>query len=62
MMKNIKWPFLLVALAAVLCMMGTGIAIGLRSPLGVIITLFAFIIAMGFGFKMKKKMRENGML
>lgn len=61
-MKDIKWSFLLIALAAVFCMMGTGIAIGLRSPLGVIVTLFAFISVMGVGFKIKKKMRESGTL
>lgn len=61
-MKNIKWPFLLFAFAAAACMMGTGIAIGERSVPGIILTLIALILVMGFGFTIKKKMRESGKL
>lgn len=61
-MKEIKWPFLFLALAAVACIMGTGIAIGYRSPLGIFITLIAFVAVMGLGFKTKKKYRESGKL
>jgi hypothetical protein len=43
-------------------MMGTGIAISYRSIWGVLATLAALVIVMGFGFTTKKKMREQGKL
>lgn len=61
-MSEIKWPLLFFAIAAAACMMGTGIAVGFRSTMGIIISIIALIIVMGFGFKTKKKMRENGQL
>ncbi|MDQ0155863.1 YlaF family protein [Robertmurraya andreesenii] len=61
-MRGIKWPFLCLALAATLSMMGIGIAIGVRSPLWIAVTLFAFISVMGLGFMTKRKMREKGNL
>lgn len=59
-MKQIQWPFLILAFAAVACMMGTGVAISYGSTLGIIGTLLAFVLIMGLGFKTKKKMREAG--
>lgn len=61
-MKQIKWPLLFFAFASAACMIWTGIAIGFRSPLGTVASLIALVIVMGFGFKTKKKMRENGEL
>ncbi|WP_075981067.1 YlaF family protein [Bacillus massilinigeriensis] len=61
-MKKVKWLFLLFAIAAAACMMGTGIAIGQRNAPGIFITLFCLILVMGFGFSLKKKMRESGKL
>lgn len=61
-MKQIKWPFLLLAIAAVLSMMGIGIAISYRSILGISLAIVAVILVMGFGFMTKKKMRESGEL
>lgn len=61
-MNQIKWPFLFLALGAVVCLIGTGIAVSFRSPIGIILTLIAFIFVMGFGFITKKKMRESGKL
>lgn len=43
-------------------MIGIGIAIGERSVMGVIASIIALVIVMGFGFKKKKKMREAGEL
>lgn len=59
-MSQIKWPFLFLALAAVICLMGTGIAVSYRSVIGIIFSIIAFILVMGFGFVTKKKMRESG--
>ncbi|MEK3989415.1 MULTISPECIES: YlaF family protein [Robertmurraya] len=61
-MKSIKWPLLFFALASAACMMGTGIAISYRSIGGILASLAALVIVMGFGFTTKKKMREQGKL
>lgn len=61
-MKQIKWPLLFFAIAAASCMIGIGIAIGVRSVFGVIACIVALIFVMGFGFKKKKQMREAGEL
>lgn len=61
-MKQIKWPLLAFAIGAALCMMGIGIAVAEKSILGILGTILALIFVMGFGFKTKKKLRENGML
>lgn len=61
-MKNIKWPLLAFAIGAAICMMGIGIAVAERSILGIILSIIALIFVMGYGFKTKKKMREEGLL
>ncbi|MBM4764368.1 YlaF family protein [Bacillus sp. B15-48] len=61
-MKQIKWGFLLLAIAAAASMMGIGVAIGESSILGAVISVIALSISMGYGFKMKKRMQENGEL
>ncbi|MBS4189070.1 YlaF family protein [Bacillus sp. FJAT-49705] len=61
-MKQIKWPLLAFAIAAALCIMGIGIAIAEESIIGILGSIIALVLVMGFGFKTKKKMRENGLL
>ncbi|QED47390.1 YlaF family protein [Cytobacillus dafuensis] len=61
-MKKIKWPLLAFAIAAALCIMGIGIAIAEESMIGILGSIIALVLVMGFGFKTKKKMRENGLL
>ncbi|WP_066289579.1 YlaF family protein [Bacillus sp. FJAT-29937] len=61
-MKQIKWPLLAFAIAAALCMMGIGVAIAEKSIAGILGAILLLIFTMGFGFKTKKKMRENGLL
>jgi hypothetical protein len=60
--KNIKWVFVLYSLAALLCMFAIGISVGLRSIAGVLISILLLIFVMGYGFKTKKKLREQGLL
>jgi len=60
--KNIKWVFVLYALLALLSMFAIGISVGLRSMPGVMISILILIFVMGFGFKTKKKMRDQGLL
>lgn len=59
-MNKIHWPFLWMAIAAVASIMGIGIAIGYRSTLGMLTSVVALILVMGFGFMLKKKIRESG--
>ncbi|MEH7013956.1 YlaF family protein [Neobacillus niacini] len=59
-MKKIKWIFVVYALLAAMSIMGIGVAIGEESFLGVIGSILAFVLVMGFGFKTKAKMRANG--
>lgn len=61
-MGNIKWPLLFLAIVAAVCIMGLGVAIGEESLLGAVVSIAATIITMGFGFKIKKKLRESGEL
>jgi len=61
-LKQIKWPLLAFAIGAALCMMGIGVAIAEKSVIGIFGAIIALILIMGFGFKTKKRLRENGML
>lgn len=54
-MKVSKWIFLLLAFSAAMCMVLIGVAIGMRSTLGIISAVFALMIIMGIGFILKKK-------
>ena len=62
LIKNIKWIFVLYSLAAILAMVGIGLAVGLRSVLGIFAAILLLCLIMGMGFKKKKEMREAGLL
>jgi Family of unknown function (DUF5325) len=59
-MKQIKWIFVAYAILAAFSIMGIGVAIGEESILGVIGSIIALVLVMGFGFKTKAKYRANG--
>jgi arginine exporter protein ArgO len=61
-MKNIKWIFVMYAVLAAVCIMGIGIAISEKSILLAVLTVAAWVFVMGYGFKTKKKYREEGKL
>ncbi|TQR17862.1 YlaF family protein [Psychrobacillus vulpis] len=61
-MGNIKWIFVLFSIAAILSMAFIGIAVALRSIPFIIISIVLLCIVMGYGFKTKKKMRDQGLL
>lgn len=61
-MKQIKWRFLLLAIAAGGSMLGIGISMGQKSLTGAIISIMLLLVIFGFGFSMKKKMINNGEL
>jgi len=61
-MTKVKWPLLIYAVLAAVCIIGIGIAIGEKSIIGAISCILALMVVMGMGFKKKRKMRENGEL
>jgi hypothetical protein len=61
-MKNIKWVFVLYSLGALVSMMLIGVAVGMRSFPLVILFILLLGVVMGFGFKTKKRLREDGKL
>ncbi|ALC86188.1 hypothetical protein AM499_10375 [Bacillus sp. FJAT-22090] len=61
-MGNIKWIFVLFSIGAILSMAFVGIAIALRSIPLVILGLVLLCVVMGYGFKTKKRMRDQGLL
>ena len=60
--KDIKWIFVIYSIAAILSMCAIGVAVGFRSIPGGIAAIIALTLVMGYGFKTKKKMREQGLL
>lgn len=61
-MKDIKWIFVLYSLAAVLSMCAIGVGVGMRSILVPVLGAVALMLIMGNGFKLKRRMREEGTL
>ncbi|WP_421384377.1 YlaF family protein [Bacillus salacetis] len=61
-MKNIKWIFVMYAVLAAVCIMGIGIAISEKSIILAVLAVAAWVLVMGYGFKTKKKYREEGKL
>ncbi|MGF2615497.1 hypothetical protein FZC84_14640 [Rossellomorea vietnamensis] len=61
-MKNIKWIFVMYAVLAAACIMAIGIAVSEKSLFLAALAVAAWIVVMGFGFKTKKKYREEGKL
>jgi hypothetical protein len=55
-MKQIKWVFLLIAIAATGCIMGIGIAIAERSIFGILACIIATMAVFGLGFSLKRKL------
>ncbi|MEI4771200.1 YlaF family protein [Psychrobacillus sp. FJAT-51614] len=61
-MNNIKWVFVLFSIGAILSMAFVGISIALRNIPLIILGLVLLCVIMGYGFKTKKKMRDEGLL
>lgn len=61
-MGNIKWIFVLFSLLAAISLMGIAISISVQSILLALGSFIALIIVIGFGFKTKKRYREEGRL
>jgi hypothetical protein len=54
-MNRYQWVTLALAFLVTVCLIGVGIAIGVRSPLGIIGCIVAAFALMGFGFSYKRK-------
>lgn len=50
------------AIAAIVAMMSIGYAVAIRSGLSIVAGILATIFIMGMGFKMKSKLRKQGLL
>lgn len=61
-MKKINVLFLGLAIVTVISLMSIGVAIAERSILGIVFAMTATILIMGFGFMLKKRMREANKL
>lgn len=61
-LKDMKWIFVFYSIAAVLSMCAIGVAVGMRSIPVAVLGMIALVLVMGYGFKTKKKMREQGAL
>lgn len=61
-MKNIKWIFVLYSLAAILSMVGIGIAVAFRSFPMIFLAIIVLGVIMVMGFKKKRSMIEAGIL
>lgn len=59
-MGSINYPMLGFAFATAFFIMLIGVAISFGSLLGILLSILAVFIVMGFGFMTKKKMREKG--
>lgn len=61
-MKNIKWIFVLYSLAALLSMVGIGLAVAFRSFPMILLAIVLLGVVMVSGFKKKRAMMEAGLL
>lgn len=61
-MKNVKWIFVLLSLAALLAMVGIGLAVAYRSIPLVLLAIAVLCAIMVLGFRKKRSMIETGSL
>jgi hypothetical protein len=54
-MNRYQWVTLLLAFSVTACLIGVGISIGEKSPLGIIGCIVVAFSLMGFGFSYKRK-------
>ena len=59
---KIKWNFLVLSLLATISIGSIGVSIAEKSWIGIVVAIVLLCAIMGFGFSMKKKLREAGKL
>lgn len=58
-MEHIQYRFLLTAIIGVIFLIGIGIMIAEKSPIGIIICIIGTFVTVGYGFITKRKMRNS---
>ncbi|QHJ70842.1 MULTISPECIES: YlaF family protein [Planococcaceae] len=61
-MKNVKWIFVLYSFAALLAMVGIGVAVAFRSFPMIFLAILLLGAIMVMGFKKKRAMIEAGLM
>lgn len=61
-MKNVKWIFVILSFAALLAMVGIGLAVAYRSFPLILLAIVILGVIMVIGFKKKREMIEAGLL
>lgn len=59
-MKEIKWNLLFLAILAAASIIGIGMFLGAQNIYGIIFSFIVLVATMAYGFKTKKKMRNEG--
>ena len=59
---KIKWNFLVLSILATISIGSIGVSIAEKSWIGIVVAIVLLCAIMGFGFSMKKKLREAGKL
>jgi len=58
-MEQLQYRFLILAVIAVIFMIGVGIMIAEKSSIGIIACVIGLLITMGYGFATKRKLRKE---
>ncbi|UOY93776.1 YlaF family protein [Ectobacillus sp. JY-23] len=58
-MEHIQYRLLMIALVAVIFMIGIGIMIAEKSSAGAIVCVIGTIVSIGYGFVTKRKLRKQ---
>ncbi len=58
-MEKLQYRFLILAVIAVIFMIGIGIMIAEKSSIGVAACIIGLLVTMGYGFATKRKLRKG---
>jgi hypothetical protein len=58
-MEQLQYRFLILAVIAVIFMIGIGIMIAEKSSIGIIACIIGLLVTMGYGFATKRKLRKE---
>lgn len=59
---KIRWNFLLLSILATITIGSIGVFVAIKSWIGIICAIVLLSAIMGYGFSLKKKLRESGKL
>lgn len=58
-MEQLQYRFLILAVIAIIFMIGIGIMIAEKSSIGTIACIIGLLVTMGYGFATKRKLRKE---